>query len=248
MSNQQILRALNAFGPILHAEIKQPRTSKPGKNQGGVANWRRYDNSLQNALFMKPVEVAEWNNHYGIEKLVSEKANGGFLYVDGGISPKGHGFRLNLEETVYDHRILQIDSSKIKFYLMAHAYVGYHRPGQAYNAFIGLDLHAKQNGKWVLEQIPGTGNASWNSPVFSPMYIARASIWFNTSIKPELSNSVVADENRRPYDSMHHGQIHVLETIDQIQVPNDPRLNFFFWQINRLMRPFAWLSLRRALM
>jgi hypothetical protein len=248
MSDRQVIAALKRFALIMHAEIEHPRTTRPGKGQGDVGNRAWYDNSLAKALLMTASEVAAWNKYYGIKKFVADEVKRGCLYVEGGLAQKDLGYRLNLEETVYDHRIHVIDSDQVEFYLLAHAYVGYHRPGHAYNAFIGMDVHAKLEGKWVLKQIEGTGIAHWDKPVYSPLYIARPSIWFNTSIKPEVPNSVTADEDQRPHDSMHHGELHDLATIDQIKVPRDPRFHFFFWQLSRLMRPRAWFTLRHAIM
>jgi hypothetical protein len=247
MADKEVIAVLRRFGPILHEAITNPRDTRAGK--GGVGNWKHYTGKLESYVALDPTEIVEWNRYYNIYETISKQAEQGSLFVDDG--EKGayeKGYRLNLEKTVYDHKIKPAVSTDVDFYIDVHAYVGYNGPGKPYNAFILANVYAKLYGKWLLSKIPGSGVIRGTDSVYSPIRVAETGIWFNTSIEPEASNNLAADRGNRADTSMHRAQIHDLSNTNSIVIPSDLRMHFFFWQIKRFMRPYAWFNFRRALM
>lgn len=109
-------------------------------------------------------------------------------------------------------------------------------PGQLYNAFIAVDTFVQDRlGRWVVQQIPGTGNASWNEPAYGIIRPVGADVWFNTSVKPDKPNTFEISVNRPDY-VMTQCYINHPEELGSLKIPQDPRIKLFFWQLDRFLR------------
>ena len=160
------------------------------------------------------------------------------------LARRGHRnrkFRVNLDEVI-KAPIEPFEAKEVQFLVKPHAHLGGGggiaaggRPA-LYNAFVGLHTYAQDRfGRWVVDVIagttPGVDGPSWGEgPVYSPYMPARSSVWFNTSVDENKPNKLeVRGEGQ--FDMTFHCEIHHAEKIDELKIPDDDRLRFFFWQL-----------------
>lgn len=258
ISDDKIRQIIRRFAPILHKGITEAQTffSK------SIGNKYAY------AVPMLEDEIELWNGLFGLESQVLEKAKKGLLFVpevtsdDSRLLPspekpkpsthskalriKGSGgkqFRVNLDKVVWVP-ILPFNPEGMKFFIKPRAHLGgrgrAYGVGDLYNAFIAIDTYVQDSlGRWTVDQIPGTGVHSWDSgPVYSPLRPVGADVWFNTTIKPNRSNSLSISVDKPEY-LMLHCDVHRRDELNRLQIPDDPRLKLFFWQLDRFMRPIS---------
>lgn len=153
-------------------------------------------------------------------------------------------FRVNLDRIVWTP-ILPFNLTKdMRLFIKPRAHLGGH--GRAYgegvlhNAFIAVDTYVQDAlGRWVVDQIPGTGVHSWDSgPVFSPTRPVGADVWFNTTINESKPNALSIFVDKPEY-LMLHCDINHPDQLSRLAVPKDQRLRLLFWQLDRFMKPIS---------
>ena len=146
-------------------------------------------------------------------------------------------------------------SHGLKFYMRLRPYMStasWATEDPLYNAVLRLDFLVTDNlGRIVVEDVWGSfpgkgrigsidsqGNFSpllGEEPVFHPYKAISMNLWFNTSIEEEEPNSLSITQDFS-HSLMLSAEIHDLASIETIEIPEDPKLKLFFWQVSRLLR------------
>jgi hypothetical protein len=255
ISDDEIRQILIKFSPILHKGIlesgsffmrsaNRSLTSAVLMTNEELALWQRYHRVIDNTteeirkgrLFVPEIDSPDqsrldttFNSDY--YKNESQQLS----------LRTGHGsrnYRVNLDEVI-NVPIGLFDGQDAQFLVKPHAHLGGQSGGHKslYNAFIGLHTFVQdQFGRWVVDAIGGTtpnvDAPNWvDGPVYSPYMPARSSLWFNTSID-ESKENVLSVTGKGQFDTMFHCEIHNPNKLNQLRVPNDGQLRFFFWQLN----------------
>lgn len=261
ISDQRIRSILSKFAPILHQGILESNSffmrsagqklssAVPITNQA-LSLWERYyeisDKTINAAragkLFVPAIDVSE------LELLMSgdfDENDSKQLAVQGSHTRK---HRINLDKVIRVP-VQPLDFRKLFFLVKPQAHLGgrlgnHTNQNNLYNAFIDLDVFVQDRfGRWVVDAIPGTtpgvDGPNWlEGTVYSPYNPIRTSISFNTTIKTNKSNSLkVIGENR--FGMEFSCEIHHLDRIDQLDIPKDSRLRFFFWQLDTFLNNSA---------
>jgi len=257
ISDERIREILSKFSPILNKGISEAGTfhgRSAGQNLSSAVpmrdeelnlwqeNYRVLDKTFEAAqkgrLFVPELEVRDEESLTADYDSELERSSMEQLSLRGNRNRK---FRVNLDEVI-QAPIEPFDAKETQFLVKPHAYLGGHggmaagRPA-LYNAFVGLDTYAQDKfGRWVVDVIagttPGVDGPSWGSgPVYSPYMPARSSVWFNTSVDETKPNKLeVWGEGQ--FDMMFHCEIHHPEDLDKLEIPDNARLKFFFWQLD----------------
>lgn len=226
-----------------------PGLIEPGKVRMQHLGNRRYAGAISGARPMGQEEVRLWNDLFSIQATLEEMAQAGSLMVV--IGPREGGYRVNFDDATYGNSLDQADIREARFFVRPHAYMSGWSQRELYNAFMALDVYAQDSkGRWLLSAIPGTGGGGWRgSEVYSPHGFATSSLWFNTVLRPSAGNSFEGGDRIKRRDSaMFSCRINRRDDVDSMELPEDERLRFFFWQMGRFLAPWAWLHGRRALM
>lgn len=230
--NKTVRNILAVYAPILHAAIQD----------GGKFFSRSSAHEFKNVVPMTAPEVEAWMECFNVSGIINSEK----LYIPTAETQEPNGYRINLEEVKW-MRIGNFDYNldRLQYYLQSYVYFGGHGnvPNQIYNAFLSLNVYAKdERGRWIVRQIPGTGNANWNRPVFHPLCIASMGVWFNTNIDIERGNLIKVNYDK-PNGIMFGIEIHKLEDVQSMEVLDNDRLRLFFWQLNQRRLPMPFESM-----
>lgn len=257
ISDDRIREILAQFSPILHNGIEEADKFFMRSAGQKLANavpmrdeeidlWQKHhqviektlDAAQRGKLFVPEIEVRDKESLGTSFENETERSSLKQLSLRGDRNRK---FRVNLDEVIKTP-VEPFEAKEIQFLVKPHAHLGGGggiaaggRP-TLYNAFVGLHTYAQDKfGRWVVDVIagttPGVDGPSWGEgPVYSPYMPARSSVWFNTSVEENKPNKLeVRGEGQ--FDMTFHCEIHHPEKIDELKIPDDDRLRFFFWQL-----------------
>ncbi|MCL5090837.1 MAG: hypothetical protein M1514_02385 [Patescibacteria group bacterium] len=259
VSDDRVRQILQRFAPTLHKGIAEADTFFS----------RSVGDRYADATPMLEDEIELWDALFGLRHVISEKAEQGKLYIPevvaddsrlltpplGTQEPNnyskelrvagsgGRQFRVNLDRVVWTP-ILPFNPKDMRLYIKPRAHLGgqgrAYGEGVLYNAFIAIDTYVQDAlGRWVVEQIPGTGVHSWDSgPVYSPLRPVGADVWFNTTVNQAKPNILTSSVDKPEY-LMLHCDINHPEQLGNLPILKDQRLRLFFWQLDRFMRPIS---------
>lgn len=264
VSDERIIQILTRLGPILHEQIadggtffergggRDHRLAHP-LSEKEVTAWESVfdiDVVLGNAVASRSLFIVDIDGEQ--LELPSEPHKGGLVrpHTTGvkqfaGQAGTDSKTRVNYGDEAHwvpTDRLKVVESTDGLSYLINPSihFGGYlSSPGNLYNAFVALDTFVQApNGTQLVSQIPGTGNASWNSPVFSPYRPIETSLWMNTSIKEDEPNSLSVRSDRVG-GLMLGCAINDVEELAQLDIPESDKLRTWFWQVDRLMNKGA---------
>lgn len=256
ISDERIREILAKFSPILHRGIEdagkffmrsagQKLADAVPMRDEEIDLWQKHhrviektlDSAQRGKLFVPEIEVKDEESLGTSFENETERSSLRQLSLR---SDRNRKFRVNLDEVIKTP-IEPFDAREVQFLVKPHAHLG-GRGGMAggrpalYNAFVGLHTYAQDKfGRWVLDVIagttPGVDGPSWGEgPVYSPYMPARSSVWFNTRLDENKSNKLeVGGEGQ--FDMTFHCEIHHPEKLDELVIPDNDRLRFFFWQL-----------------
>lgn len=256
ISDDRIREILARFSPILHRGIEdagkffmrsagQKLTDAVSMKEEEIDLWQRHhqviektlDAARKGKLYVPEIEVKDEES---LETLYEDELGRSSLQQLSLRGNRNKRFRVNLDQVI-KAPIEPFDAKEVQFLVKPHAHLG-GRGGMAggrpalYNAFVGLDTYAQDKfGRWVVDVIagttPGVDGPSWGEgPVYSPYMPARSSVWFNTRVEETKPNKLeVGGEGQ--FDMTFHCEIHHPEKLDELAIPDNDRLRFFFWQL-----------------
>lgn len=257
ISDDRIREILAKFSPILYRGFAdagkfsmrsagQKLTDAVPMRNEEIDLWQKYHQVLD-----KTLSAAQKGKLYVPEILVKDDESLTTIQEDQPevssltqLALRGHRnrkFRVNLDEVI-KVPIEPFEAKEIQFLVKPHAHLGGGggiaaggRP-TLYNAFVGLHTYAQDKfGRWVVDVIagttPGVDGPSWGEgPVYSPYMPAKSSVWFNTRLDENKSNKLeVGGEGQ--FDMTFHCEIHHPEKLDELVIPDNDKLRFFFWQL-----------------
>lgn len=264
ISDERIREIIERFLPILYRGISEANTffmrsagqtlaaAVPMRDEE-INLWQRHhqvvDKTLEAAqkgkLYVPEIEIEDDKLLTTLYENEEHRSSFTQLSLQG---ERGRKFRVNLDETI-QAPIQPFDAQETLFLVRPHAHLGGRggvdsggRPA-LYNAFIGLDTYVQDRfGRWVIKPIagttPGVDGPSWvDGPAYSPYMPARSSVWFNTRIDEKKQNKLeVGGEGQ--FDMTFQCEIHHPGELDELEIPDNGRLRFFFWQLDSfLMNP-----------
>lgn len=107
-----------------------------------------------------------------------------------------------------------------------------------YSAGVDLKTYVQdENGIFAMEGgfIP-ENESGWNGiRELRPFVPASGDLNFNIKFEPDKSNTLKADRITAYRRLVLHCEIHDPERLEDLQIPDDPKLRFWFWQLDQLM-------------
>ncbi|MBI2021813.1 hypothetical protein HYS93_02960 [Candidatus Daviesbacteria bacterium] len=266
ITDQRVRQILTLFTPVLHTAIES----------SGRFIGLSYGNKFSDAVPMLEDEIGLWDTHFGIKRSVAENIEAGKLFVPDAVKGEepncDHGpfysprqvkgretYKVNLDEGWAWVPVTPLKPEGVSYHIRPLAYFHGRLMGDLdgmplvfggeglESAFISLGVMIQdEQGRWVHSKMRGTERnpdariLGIHEPAFGVLY-------FNTSIEPDKPNTLKMDVSE-PKWFRATANLHRMGGIDDLVIPDDPKLRLYFWQLDRFIKKDALGSSDRTLL
>lgn len=245
ISDERVRQILSRFGFKLHQAIRHSK-DLTGNSHG-------IDGTTLRPMFGD--ELTLWDRHFNIQRKVEDGIASDSLQVASIIADEDSQATVDQSDTVetnlpeFQHRLRvasdPLETSSVQYYLTPFAYFQGRYMGDVMGvplamggkglqrAFVTMEVLAQDDkGRWLISRIPGTDPSSKLYGIHS---VVSTGMRFNTSIEKRKPNLLEVDTGT-PTDLMITCRLNNLGEINELDIPSDPNLRLFFWQLNRFMK------------